>query len=61
MIINDVITERGVLSNLQTANGIRTLTGHVDGMSLESISEGNINEKTSNVVHCKPEVQGTAI
>ena len=57
VIINDVITEPGVLNNLQKA--IRTLTGHVDGMSLEIIPEENTNEKTSNVVHYKPEVQCT--
>lgn len=52
MTINDVITERGVLNNLQIANGIRTSTGHVKGMSL-GIPEENTNEETSNVVHSR--------
>lgn len=58
IVINDVVSERGVLDNLQKANGIETLTGHVDGMFLE-IPVENTNENASNVVHYKPEVQGT--
>ena len=61
VIINDVITEEEVLNNLQKGNGIKTLTGYVDGMSLEIISEENTKEKTSNVARCKPEVQGTRL
>ena len=57
-VINDVAIEREVLNNLQKANGIRTLTGHVSGISLELPVE-NTNEKTSNAVHYKPEVQDT--
>lgn len=61
VIINDVITEQEVLNNLQKGNGIKTLTGYVDGMSLEIIPEENTKEKTSNVARCKPEVQGTRL
>ena len=58
IVVNDVAIEREVLNNLQKANGIRTLTGHVSGISLELPVE-NTNEKTSNAVHYKPEVQDT--
>lgn len=61
VIINDLITEQEVLNNLQKGNGIKTLTGYVDGMSLEIIPEENTKEKTSNVARCKPEVQGTRL
>ena len=44
MTINDVITERGALNNLQKVNGIRTSTSQVEGMSLE-IPDENINEE----------------
>ena len=59
MTINDVITERGVLNDLQKANGIKSATGNTNhGMSLE-FPEENTNEETSNVVYYKPEAQDT--
>lgn len=36
MTINDTITERGALDNLQKENGIRSLTGYAEGIVLRN-------------------------
>ena len=46
MTTNGIISESGVLDNLQLSNGIRSLTDHVKGGIRSGIPEENANEET---------------